>query len=109
MTNISEFDPKKYREFYSMQEFVNAIRRTRKVFTWGARGWTKMNKALLRFRVSAHRHKAYIYVAVNGADLYEIWLTKFDGTVVKEFKDIYVEDFITLIDDEIERIPAYKD
>jgi hypothetical protein len=107
MKNISEFIPKNYREFYSMQELVSAISRTLKVITWAACGWTKMNKALLRFRVSAHRHKGYVYIAVNGADLFDIWLTNLKGDVKKTFTDVYVEDLITVIDDEIEKMPDY--
>lgn len=107
MKNISEFQPKQYREFYSMQEFVDSIRRTLKVLTWGTRGWTKMNKALLRFRVSAHRHKGYIFVAVNGADLFDVWLTNLKGEIKKEFTDVYLEDILTVIDNEIEKIPEY--
>lgn len=102
MNNISEFDKKSYREFYSMNELVNAIKRTVKVCTWGSHGWTKMNPYLLRFRVSAHRHKGYIFIAVNGMDLFDIWLTNLKGEIKKEFTDIYIEDLIEVIDTEIE-------
>lgn len=107
MKNISEFLPNKYREFYSMQELVSAISRTVKVLTWGTRGWTKMNNALLRFRVSARRHKGYIFIAVNGSDLYDVWLTDLKGNIKKTFNDVYVDDLISTIDNEIEDIPAY--
>ena len=107
MENISEFDPKKYREFYSMQEFVSSIARTLKVVTWAARGWVKVNKALLRVTVSARRHKGYIYIAVNGADLFDVWLTNRAGLIKKTFTDVYVEDIINTIDKEIEWIEEY--
>ena len=107
MKNISEFTKKGYREFYSMQEFVSSISRTLKVITWGARNWTKMSDYLLRVKVSAHRHKGYVYIAVNGSDLFDIWLTDIKGNIKKTFTDIYLEDLIGVIDDEIERIPKY--
>ena len=108
MENISEFKKSDYREFYSMLEFVTAIRRTLKVATWGAHGWIKMNDQLLRFRVQARRHRGYIFVAVNGLDLFDVWLTGLKGNVKKEFNNLYAEDFISVIDTEIEFIPEYK-
>ena len=105
--NISEFNQKNYREFYSMNEFIQTIGRTLKVITWGSYGWTRMNKSLLRFRVSARRHKGYIYVAVNGSDLFNVWLTNLKGDVKMEFLDVYLEDFIDVIDTEIEYIKEY--
>jgi len=107
MENISEFNPSGYYEFYTMRDFVNSIARKLKVITWGAYGWTQKSKYLLRFRVRAHRHKGYIFVAVNGADLFDVWLTSLDGTIKKEFTNIYDEDFIDVIDTEIEKIPEY--
>lgn len=108
MKNISEFQANKYREFYSMQELVSTISRLAIVWSWGANAWTKMNKALLRFKVQAHRHKGYVFIAVNGSDLFDIWLTKINGDVVKEFNDIYLEDLISTIDNEIEKMPNYN-
>lgn len=107
MTNISEFNRKNYREFYSMSEFVQSIGRLSKVWSWGANSWTKMNPMLLRFKVQARRHKGHIYIAVNGADLFDVWLTTLSGKVKKEFKDVYLEDLIGVIDNEIEMIPEY--
>jgi hypothetical protein len=109
MNNINEFTPKKYREFYSMNELVSVISKTIKIWSWGARNWTKINNYLLRVRVSAHRHKGYIYIAVNGADLFDVWLTNLKGEIKKEFNDVYLEDLITVIDNEIEKIPEYTD
>lgn len=107
MTNISEFKTKGYREFYSMQEFVDAISHTTRVMSWGAEKWTKMNNYLLRFKVNAHRHKGHIYVAVNFLDLFDVWLTDTKGNIVKTFDNVYLEDFIRIVDDQIERIPEY--
>jgi len=108
METMKEFDIKRYRTFYSMQELVTAISRTMKVMSWGSHAWTMMNKALLRFRVQAHRHKGHVYIAVNGADLFEIWLTTLQGNIKKHFSDVYLEDLIDTIDQEIEAIPEYK-
>lgn len=96
------------REFYSMTEFFNTIKRTTKVMCWGAHAWTKMNKYVLRFKVEAHRHKGHIYVCVNGADYFDVYLTTTHGKITHVFNDVFLGDFITLVDDRIERIEDYK-
>lgn len=106
--NISEINKKNYRIFEDMLSFVSAIARTITVMSWGARGWTNIEKKFLKFRVSAHRHKGYIYIGVNGTDLFDIWLTNLQGEIKKEFTDIYLEDLIQVIDEEIEKIPEYN-
>ena len=107
MENISEFNPRAYREFYSMQDLVSAISRTITVRTWGANSYTKMSKYLLRFKVQARRHRGHIYIAVNGLDLFDVYLTTLGGKIKKEFKDVYIEDLINTIDKEIEYVSTY--
>lgn len=108
MTNINELNLSGFRNFYSMSEFVKSVAVTTKVMSWGARGWTKMNDKLLRFRVSANRHKGYIFIAVNGSDLFDIWLTNLKGDIKCNFTDIYLEDVIDIIDEKIEKLKIYN-
>ena len=105
--NIKDVDLTKGREFYSMQEFVNAIRGTLKVITWGAHNWIKIDKYTLRFTVQAHRHTGHIYVVVNGLDYFDIYLTTNRGNIVEIINDIDISSFINVIDEKIERIPKY--
>lgn len=107
MENISELNQNEYRDFNDMQALVSAIARTMKVMSWGAHAWTRMSNKLLRFKVQARRHKGHIYIGVNGSDLFDVFLTSTHGRVIKEFKDVYLEDLVTTIDNEIERIPEY--
>ena len=108
MDNINELKRENYRDFYSMSELVKVLRTRQKVCTWGAHNWMNMGN-MLRFNVQARRHNGYIHILVNGMDLFDIFLTDKFGGNVKEMKDVYVEDLISTIDDEIERIPAYTD
>ena len=109
MKNINELNEKNYREFYSMQELVNELRGLVKVWSWGPHAWTKMSKKLLRFKVEAHRHKGHIYIAVNGADYFDIFLTTTRGRILKTFTDIDISSLVETIDDKIEKIDAYVD
>ena len=105
--NINEIKLDNLADFYSMADLHSAIRRTMKVFCWGAHAWTKMNEKMLRFKVEAHRHKGHVYIAVQGNDLFIVYLTNIDGTIKKTFTDVYIDSLIDTIDTEIEYIPAY--
>lgn len=97
-----------YRPWDNMTGFVNAIRPNPIVWSWGASAWTKMNDYCLRFAVNGHHHKGHVYVVVNGADLFDIYLTNNAGTIKAVMTDIYLEDFLDTVDNKVERIPAYK-
>jgi len=101
---------KGHRPFDDMNGFVNAIRRNGIfiLWSWGAHAWTKMNAYCLRFMVSGNHHKGHVYIVVNGADLFDAYLTTSRGTIKSIEKDIYIEDFIDRLDSKIERIDAYK-
>jgi len=108
--NIKNIDfSKGHREFHGMQEFVNVIRKTQIVWSWGAHNWTKMSKFVLRFTVNGHHHKGHIYISVNGADYFDIYLTTNRGNIVEIIRDIDISSIIGVIDDRIERIPEYVD
>jgi hypothetical protein len=92
------------RSWDDMNGFIKAIGRTQVVWSWGAHAWRRMSDNVLRFKVEARRHSGHIYVAVNGLDLFDIYLTTTHGKIVKVFTDIYLEDFIGTIDREIEMI-----
>jgi len=109
MENINQLQHKEYRDFHSMQEVANVLRTTVKVWSWGAHAWTNFHDKLLRFKVQAHRHKGHIYIAVNGADYFDIFLTTTRGRILKTFTDIDISSLIDVIDNEIERIPEYTD
>lgn len=98
-----------HRQWDDMTEFVNALRRNMITWSWGASAWTKMNDYCLRFAVNGHHHKGHVYVTVNGGDLFDIYLTNKLGTIKKVINDVYLEDFIDTVDNNVERIPAYLD
>lgn len=98
-----------HRPFDDMTGFVNALIRNHIVWSWGANAWTKMNDFCLRFAVNGHHHKGHVYVVVNGSDLFDIYLTNKAGTIKNIVNDIYIEDFVDTVDNNVERISAYRD
>lgn len=66
-----------------------------------------MNDCCLRFRVNGHHHKGHVYLAVNGSDLFDIYLTSVRGNVKTVITDVFIDCLVDVIDNEVERIPAY--
>jgi hypothetical protein len=79
-----------------------------KVWSWGARGWTAMDEYTLRFRVSGHHHKGYVSIFLTSMDDYAVKLLNLKGEVKKEIKGVYCDNLTDVIDEAVERIPAYK-
>jgi hypothetical protein len=80
-----------------------------KFWSWGANAFKNYKNRVLRFTVSGHIHKGHVYIAVNGSDLYDVYLTTSHGNIKKTLNDIYFEDLQDRLDVEIERIAEYKD
>lgn len=78
-------------------------------FSWGATAFTNFKDKVLRFKVNGHHHKGHVYVVVNGADLFDVYLTTTRGTIVKEMNDIYFDELQSRVDNAIERIDEYVD
>lgn len=108
MKKISEIDTKKYVPFYTMNDLVKAMARNLKVWSWGANGWTNLEGKMLKFKVNGHHHKGYVYIGVNGLDLFDIILVNNFGNIIEEIHDVYLEDLIDTIDVKVEKIDAYK-
>lgn len=93
---------------------VNEIRRQLyagskiKVWSWGSHAWTAMDENTLRFRVTGKLFRGYVTVKLNSMDTYDITLSKLNGTIEKEIKDIYNDQLTDVIDNAVERIPEYK-
>ena len=84
-----------------------------KYMCWGATGVTVDNMKrprMLRFSVSGMKHKGHVYVFVNGMDLYDVYLTKKDGTIVEKSGDmgLYFDQLTDWIDDRIEKQENYR-
>ncbi len=91
-----------------MSEFVYNVSKTLYVCSWGAEKWKNFSSYILSCRVNAHRHKGNIYWAVNGSDLFNVYLTTSQGRILHIFKNAHIEDVLSLIDEKIEYIPEYN-
>jgi hypothetical protein len=111
MSDKKKFDAATYaknmREF-NVNETLQLLRSYgHKFWSWGAQAFKNFENTALRMKVNGHHHKGHVYIFLNGLDLYNVVLTTVMGTIVEEINDIYFEDLFDILDEKIEKIPAY--
>jgi hypothetical protein len=78
-------------------------------WSWGFKSPIIMVKdKALRFTVRGHHHKGHVHIVLNGADLFDIYYCSSRGVIKKISKDIFIENLVETLDDNIEYIPEYK-
>jgi hypothetical protein len=113
MNQVNEvFDPKKAscREM-SIEELQQVVLSN---FFLRAGAWGFRNPCIVvknkcyRFRVSGMIHKGYVYIILNGLDLFDIYYTNIKDVIKKISTDVYVMDLVDTIDRDVEKIPEYR-
>jgi len=83
----------------------------RKYVCWGARNFLvdKKQPTMFRMLVSGNLHKGYVYIFLNGMDLFDVYLTTTQGTIKDRTDEmgLYFDQLVDWIDDKIERLPNY--
>ncbi len=77
------------------------------MMSWAARSFISNGK-FLRFTVSGHHHNGYVYISVNGLDMFDVHITTFKNEIVHQMKNLYDSSLRDAIDEKVEKIPAYK-
>jgi hypothetical protein len=49
-----------------------------------------------------------VYLFVNGADLFDAYLTSSHGTIKEKIENVYLEDLFDILDKKIEYIDIYE-
>ena len=100
---------KKSRE-QNCQETLQLLQMNQPIFwSWGSHAFKNFKNRVLRFMVHGHHHKGHIYIAVNGADLFDVYYTTNRGTIVDTDTDLYLDMLVNAIDKRVERIKEYVD
>jgi len=98
----------------NVQELMQLLRMDINIFwSWGSQDFTVDNRnrtRMFRMTVNGHHHKGHVYIFVNGLDLFDVYLTKKDGTIVHKSGDmgLYFDQLVEWIDEKVERIPEYR-
>jgi len=85
-----------------------------KYWSWESRNPTvdtMKQPQMFRLRVSGYHHKGYVYIFLNGSDLFDVYLTNLKNVIKKRTDDmgLYFDQLVEWIDINVERIPDYVD
>jgi len=69
-----------------------------KYLSWGARSAVNLFGKGLRITVSGFKHKGWVYVLLNGSDLFDVYLTTNRGKITKIIRDVGVENLSETVD-----------
>ncbi len=98
------------------QETIAQLQMNRaKYICWGATAFTVDNPRkprMLRFKVTGMKHRGHVYVFVNGADLYDVYITTTRGTILEKSDGshggLYFDMLTTWIDDRVEKTENHR-
>lgn len=78
-------------------------------YSWGVSRKANYKNIGLLLYVEARRHTGWILISLSAADLYDVHLFNLGNkSIKKQIKDLYFDQLLAAIDDEIERIDEYK-
>ena len=105
---------KKSREF-DANELLYLLKNSKGIYvfwSWGAHNFVvdkKNGTRMFRMTVNGHHHKGYVYIFLNFLDLFDVYLTTKDGTIVKktEGDGLYFDELVDWIDENVEKVPEY--
>jgi hypothetical protein len=76
-------------------------------WSWGVSKVIPFLDCGLLLRVNGHHHKGWVFITLNGLDLYDVHLLNCQFKLKESIKDIHFDDLSVIIDNKIERIPEY--
>ena len=80
-----------------------------KFWSWGPHNFVNIKNRGLRFNVQGHHHTGYVYLFVNGSDLFDAYLTSTHGNIKEKIEDVYLDDLFSMLDKKIEYIDIYEE
>lgn len=98
----------KYERQFNTNETMAVLRQNLGIFwSWGATGFTNCEDKGLLFKSNGRHHKGYVLITLAWDDTYSVYIITTHGNVLNEYKMVYFEDLVEVIDNRIERIAAY--
>jgi len=86
-----------------------------KFICWGATRFTVDNARkprMLRFMVNGMKHRGHVYIFLNGADLYDVYITTTKGKIIEISEGghggLYFDMLTDWIDDRIEKTERHR-
>jgi hypothetical protein len=92
----------------NVNDLVALLRQDISIYwSWGTNKLVNLANKGLRFTVNGHHHKGYVYIVLNGSDLFDVYYTTSRNTIKHIETDIYFDELVKRIDNKIERIEEY--
>ena len=113
INEVLDLEKAKCRDF-NVKELMTLLQMDKFVWwSWAPRNFLVDNTReprMFRFLVSGHHHKGYVYIFLNGSDLFDVYLTTTRNTIKHRTDEmgIYFDQLVEWIDDRVERIPQYN-
>ena len=101
------------REMY-IPDLIDLLRSSGSIMmSWGCHNFIvdkKNGSQMFRMNVQGYHHKGYVYIFLNGSDLFDVYLTTVQGKIKDRTDEmgIYNDQLIDWIDEKVERIPEYR-
>ena len=77
-------------------------------WSWGVSKRTNLNNKGLLMEVSGNHHKGSVLITLGWDDTYNVYIINNRGRVLNEYKGIYFDVLVEVIDNRIERIKEYS-
>jgi hypothetical protein len=109
---VINIDTAKCRELY-IPDLFTLLQSDRRFMSWGAHNFIVDNTKqprMFRMLVQGNHHRGHVYIFLNGADLFDVYITTNRGTIKDRTDEmgIYFDQLVEWIDERIERIPEYR-
>jgi hypothetical protein len=79
-----------------------------KLWSWGINKKINVENKILLLKVNGHNHKGWVVITLDWSDTYTVDIVSNKGEVLKNYEMVYFDELFTVIDDNIERIPEYR-
>jgi hypothetical protein len=77
-------------------------------FSWGAKNFINLANKGLIFKVNGNHHKGYVLITLGWNDTYNVYIISTHGNIVNEYKEVYCDMLVEVIDNRIEYIEDYN-
>jgi hypothetical protein len=94
---------------FNLQETLKVLTNNLMIyFSWGVSQKINVDNKGLLLKVNGHFHKSYVFITLSHLDLYDVHIISSHGNILDQYKGIYFDQLVEVIDNRIEKIPDYK-
>jgi len=77
-------------------------------WSWGVEERLGVQNKCLLIKVNGYHHKGWVGITLGWMDTFDVHIISLGGEILETIKDVYVFDLVKVIDERIEKVPAYQ-